>query len=157
MVTGLDRAYFCSFDGLDGNYFTIDRDQAYIDRLTEVGMDFAAYLEGDEPPPLSEDDHVPIQLDRHDAMIAKEYLDITREIKRLEAREKEIKAYLTSLTDDGNAVYIDDLGVKLLKATRVERVGATNWKQLCADKNISDEDIAKYQGEQIGYYRISKA
>lgn len=147
MVFDAPRALFVAYDGFDGVIIEVGRDEALIERIYEEGLKFLECLDNDLSP---EDDYIGVIID--DEEIVYEYIAISEQIKYLTKREKEQKKLIEDLGDSGNMIVCSRSGRPLLKLTRRARKGTVDWEALCKKHKISDEEIASFRKEQIGFY-----
>lgn len=165
MVAGLGHAMFISYrciisnghvEDEDGIIIDVPRDDAFIEKMICKQKEFYTYMEGHEPPPLSEGDHIKLEADHFQQVRIGRWFSVANDLKNMTKLEKELRSEISDCGDDGNVEWVDDTGKPILRMTRVAREGNVDWKKLCAEKGITDEEIAKYRKEAIGFYKFSE-
>lgn len=102
-----------------------------------------------------EDDYLPIELKHSQISIVENWLNTKQEIKSLEQFEACLKSSILSWSDDGNCELMTG-GKPILRLSRINRIGAIDYKALCMAKGISEKEIEEYRKEQIGYWKLEK-
>lgn len=157
LVTGLDMAYYVSFDGKDGVIIEIKRNKDMINQILKLAIEFHNCLINNTPPPSSEREYEEIFIDSQDEYIVQELLQTRNEIKRLEDKEDNLKKWVIQKGNGGNFRLCNKEGTPIIKAFQVPKEGSVDWKALCKDKNISNEDIEKYRKPSTTYYKVSES
>jgi len=96
-VTGLDMAYYFSFDGEDGVIVEVSRNTKYINELVQNEGKFYKCMQDFLPPKLSTKDYD----EKNDdvwAAAAAEWLSINRKLTDMEKKESEIRQTLISMS-----------------------------------------------------------
>ena len=118
-------------------YVTLHRDDLYIEKVSAIAKDwYDRYLVGDEEPPLSERDYIPMDGDLQWACTAAEARIVYAEYKELERQWKAIKERLLDCTDGGSA---KGCGITIINTTRK---GSIDTDKLAQDHGI---DLEKYR------------
>ena len=155
LCAGVNLGYYCCYDGNDCIIIPLDRDEEYIDKMIVEAEKFLWCLDNDSHP-VDENSVLKIDLDASQAEIAKNWISTTREIKSLQDIEKDLRTQLCEITDDGNCELMSNSRT-IIKMYRVERKGSVNWKNVMKAWSISEDDVEKFRGEQIGFWKIVDA
>ncbi len=147
MVFDVYKCLFIAFDGFDGIIIEVNRDEALVERIYEVGLKFLECLDNDLSP---EEDYIEVVVD--DDEIVYEYVAVSEQIKYLTKREKEQKKLIEELGDSGNMIVCSKSGRQLLKLTRIAKKGTVDWEALCKKHKITSEEVDSFRKQQIGYY-----
>lgn len=135
----------------------VGRSDDLIKQIFKKAQDFVRRIEEMDPPEkkdkdlkeefitINEPEAVEIaeklaEAIRDEAIAKENYYEFLERRKKLEER-------LVQHSDDGNFV------CGPVKLTRVSRQGQVDWKALCADKKITDEETNKYRKQEIGYWK----
>jgi len=156
LVTGLDMAYYCSFDGTDGVIIEIKRDKVMIDKILELAIEFHKCLINNTPPPSSSREYDEIVIDSDDERMVQDLLKTRSEIKILQDKEENLKKWVIQKGSGGDFALCDGEGKTFVKAFQVSKEGTVDWKVLCKEKNISNEEIEKYRKPSTTYYKVSE-
>ena len=153
-VADAKSMFYVSYHQGDMKVVLVERDDEYIKTCVERAAEFVQYLENLEEPPLSENDHLPLD-DPEYLQLAAQYCDIRHHADELSKKEKDLRLQLLEFTDDGNC---EGGGVRF---TRVRRNGAIDYKKM-VDAIIEAEpdlrtkfDPDDYRKDDIGYFRVS--
>lgn len=156
-VTGLHVACLAVYSGSEGILRPIIRDETFIQELAQKGLEFWNLLESNQEPAPTEKDYVSIIATEYQKKLISHWSDVNDQLKFLTKMEKDYRDQICDLGDDGNAFIYDSNGYRLLRMSRISREGNVDWKTLCKEKNITEDDIQKYRKESIGFYKLSKA
>lgn len=143
-VTGLDQAYYFSFDGENGIVLKVNRNQPYIDKMIDKELEFYRCMCELEAPKLSERDYV----EKDDNLwrnAAQQWRDIQQELVSLQAREEEVRASLIHLSGNTNC---KGCGIKI---SRNIRKGNIDYKSI---PELQGMDLEPYRKANIESWRI---
>lgn len=144
-VTGLNWAYYFSFDGMDGVIVEVQRDSDYIERMIGLEKTFWECVESCTPPPLKDRDFT----HRQDAAwmeASRKWLDAQKQLEVLENEEKSLRESLIRMADNQSC---HGGGIKL---TRSMRKGNVQYAQVPELQGI---DLDKYRKSPADYWRLS--
>ena len=146
LATGAKGAYYCAETAeLYSTY--CQRDDIAIEKLKTAANEFWRGFQIGVPPPLQKGDYIEID-DPEFIKLADKYIDLSNQIKNLEASRKELKSKIIDFGDDGNF-----LGGNL-KCTKVPpRITYDIQKMI--DAGIDVEPFRKTSSN--AYYRIAIA
>ncbi len=122
LVTGLDGMYYCSFDGSKGAIVEVARDNAYIEAMLKEEQKFWDKVLSKEAPPLTDRDFITMEQNEEWRLLAARWLEASEHLDSVEAKEKEIRRLMISLSNDRNAI---GHGVKV---SRSDCDGAIDYK-----------------------------
>ncbi len=145
-VTGLDNAYYFSYDGKQGVIVNVERDQEYIDQLIKKEAEFYECMQSLEPPKLTERDYV----ERTDELwvnTAEAWLKIQNELEDLKALEEDLRETLVHLSGKTNST---GCGIKI---SRVLRKGNIDYKRI---PELQGVDVELYRKPTTECWRISQ-
>jgi hypothetical protein len=142
--TGLDKAYYYSYDGSEGIVLTVSRDEEYIKNLIEVENEFYEKMVSFEPPSLTERDYI-LKDDDIWTATASDYLKVKNAISDLEKREKELKSNLITMANRANA---RGAGIRLSK---IMRQGAVNYTSI---PELDGVNLNAYRKSPVETWRI---
>lgn len=146
-VSGVQIAYYFSFDGKDGVIVEVPRDDDYIEKMLEEEKKFYECLMNKTPPEPAEGDYI----ERNDQLwerCASNYRDICEKIKELEKEEEELRKQLIFLSGESNT---KGGGISLCQ---VQRKGNVDYSKIPELKGI---DLDQYRKGSINSWRISCA
>lgn len=117
---------------------TIFRNEAFIKEAEDAALSFWNWVQTQTPPPLVEKDKVVYDIDKTDEWShkVKSYTTKSKELAELEALVKQAKAEIKTLEQYFTSKIPDDVQSfeqDGIRATRVERKGSVNYKNLIAD------------------------
>lgn len=144
-VTGVQFAYYFSFDGADGVIVEVKRDEEYIQKMIEEEKKFYQCLIDKTPPPSSEDDYI----ERSDSLwqqCASKWRTVSQQIKDLEKQEEDLRKQLIFLSGESNT---KGGGISLCQ---VQRKGNVDYSKIPELKSV---DLEKYRKESINSWRIT--
>lgn len=143
-VTGLDMAYYYSFDGEDGILLEVPRDQKYIDEMIIKEKKFYDCLVQFKAPELTDKDYT----ERNDNEW-KEAAHLWKakrfHLKNAEQEEKQARDHLLSLCVSKNS-----LG-EGVKAQKIIKTGFVNYSEIPELQNV---DLEKYRKPSSEYWKI---
>lgn len=145
-VTGLDMAYYYSFDGTNGILLEIQRDQKYIENMIKKEKAFHDCLMQFKAPELSDKDYTQRDDDiwQH---AAQKWNNTKNMLKLAENAEKEARDHLLSLCESKNCI---GSGVKVQKITKI---GSVNYSEIQELQNV---DLEKYRKSSTEYWKIAE-
>jgi putative phage-type endonuclease len=148
-VSGASKVLYCSFNKDELVVVESERDEDLINACLESAKAFLYHLMTYTPPAHSEKDYIKIDSPEF-GRAAISWLQANEMLMQAKQQEEFFRKVLIDMTDDGNC---EGYGIRM---TRVERRGSVNMDALCKDYQISQEDLNKYRGDQIGFWKISK-
>lgn len=144
-VTGLQFAYYYSFDGLDGVTLKVPRDDDYIEKMVEEEKKFYECIVNKIAPEPSEGDYIQREDDLWQQCASK-WKEIVSQIKELESQEEDLRKQLIFLSGQSNT---KGGGISLC---RVQRKGNVEYSKIPELKNVDLESYRKASSES---WRIS--
>lgn len=144
-VTGVQFAYYFSFDGADGVIVEVPRDDKYIEKMVEEELKFYQCLINKTPPEPCEGDYT----ERNDDVwqeCASKWKTLTETIKELEKAEEELRKQLIFLAGESNT---KGAGISLCQ---VSRKGNVDYSKIPELKGI---DLEKYRKASTNSWRIT--
>ncbi len=144
-VTGLDWAFYYSFDGTDGVTLVVQRDDDYIEKMVAEELKFYECLESRIVPEPSDSDYV----NRNDDLwnvYASQWISVLERMKDLEREQENIRNELIFLTAEHNT---KGCGISVQK---VERKGNVDYSKI---PELSGVDLDKYRKESTSNWRIT--
>jgi predicted phage-related endonuclease len=151
LVTGLQLAILCAFDGRQGKILEINRDQDFIDEMLEGELKFLKSLDTDTPPP--EEKAKKIEVSSHEQATLFNWIEASKQLKALERQEKELRETLLSLASDEKVVLLYE-GHPIVKMTKVTRDGSVDWKAFCKDSGLDLGASEEYRKKPVSYYQL---
>ncbi len=146
-VSEVHKAYYFSFDGMDGVTVEVYRDDKYIEKMLIEARKFYDCLMTRTPPEPDESDYV----EREDALwneCATKWRTLTSAIKKLEDQEEDLRKQLIFLSGESNT---KGAGISLCQVQRRGNVDYTKIPQL---KGV---DLELYRKASINSWRITCA
>lgn len=144
-VTGLNKAYYFSFDGVAGKIIEVYRDDKYVEDLIKKELQFWRFMQDLDAPPMTERDYVERDDDLWN-MASHSWLKCHKELQSLKAREEELRETLVALSGRSNS---KGNGIKL---SRVIRRGYIDYKEIPEIRHV---DLEKYRKPAIETWRLS--
>jgi putative phage-type endonuclease len=144
-VTGLDSAFYYSFDGTDGVTLVVHRDDDYIEKMVAEELKFYECLENKIPPELSQNDYI----ERNDDLwnlYASQWKSILERMKDLEREQEELRNEIIFLSSEHNT---RGGGISVQK---VERKGNVDYSKI---PELFGIDVDKYRKEPTSNWRIT--
>jgi len=135
-VTGVEKAYYFSFDGEDGVVLEIDRDDKYIQSMLEKEIQFLECLQKLKPPSLTDKDYVAREDDLWLAL-SKQWIECKKKMHELEENEELLRDQLLELSANKNT---QGGGIKI---SRTVRVGSVDYGSIPQLKGIDMEPFRK--------------
>lgn len=146
-VCHLDMAYYFSFNGLNGVFVKVYRDEKYIQDMLKKESEFYECMQNFTAPDLCEKDYQ-VKDDDFSNSIALKLLEIQEIIKKYEDEAKELKSNLISHCNNQNTIG------NSFKLTRSLRKGSIDYSSIESIKNIN---LETYRKNPILTWRLSRA
>jgi putative phage-type endonuclease len=146
-VCDLQEAYYFSFDGVDGVWLKVNRDEDYITKMIEEEQKFYQCLVNKTPPQSSETEYVERD-DKEWEQFASRWKLVTDSIKSLEKEEEELRSQLVSLSGQYNT---KGAGVSLCQ---IQRRGSVDYSKIPELKSI---DLEVYRKSSITSWRLTSS
>jgi putative phage-type endonuclease len=143
-VCDVEFAYYFSFDGADGVYIKVPRDNDYIEKMLVEEEKFYQCLINKTPP---EGDYT----ERNDALwsqCATQWKCLTLQIKELEKQEEELRRQLIFLSGESNS---KGAGISLCQ---IQKKGNVDYSKI---ECLKDIDLDKYRKSSSSYWKITGA
>ncbi len=144
-VTGLEKAYYFSFDGKQGKVLEIYRDDTYIKKLLEREERFWECMQTLQAPKLCARDYVE-KCDEVWVSAAEEWIRCQEELEALKAKEEDLRKQFISMSESRNCV---GGGIKL---SRVIRKGNVDYSAI---PELQSVDLEAYRKAPIEMWRLS--
>jgi putative phage-type endonuclease len=144
-VTGVQFAYYFSFDGIDGAIVEVPRDDDYIEKMIIEEKKFYDCLINKTPPEPQEGDYIERSDDVWNQCV-NAWKSVTDEIKSLEKQEEELRKQLIFLSGESNS---KGAGISLCQVNRKGNVDYTKIPQL---KGV---DLEIYRKPSTNSWRIT--
>jgi len=144
-VTGLDETFYYSFDGEDGVYFKVKRDDQYIERMVAEEKKFYENLMLFIPPQSEEPEYI----EREDEVweeLATRWRLVTTSLKELTLEEEEIRKKLVSLSGECN---VKGCGISMCQ---ISRKGTVDYSKIPEIQNL---DLEQYRKPASTSWRIT--
>lgn len=145
-VTGLDMAYYFSFDGSEGVIVEVGRNTKYIASLIQEEHEFYKCMVNFIPPKMLEKDF-DIREDELWSMCAAQWREAQKALIDAEKKEKELKDMLISMAAGRNT---KGAGIS---CTKIIRKGNIDYSQIEALQGL---DLDKYRKAPSEYWRLGK-
>lgn len=143
-VTGVKEMFYYSFDGKDGVYFKVKRDDEYIERMIVEEKKFYQNLML-LIAPEEESEYI----EREDCVweeLAIRWKSVTTSLKELTLEEEEIRKKLVSLSGESN---VRGCGISLCQ---INRKGTVDYSKIPEIQNV---DLEKYRKPPSNSWRIT--
>lgn len=144
-VAGVQKAFYFSFDGMDGVIIEVNRDEEYIENMLIEERKFYDCIINRTPPEPIEGDYV----ERDDALweeCVTRWMEITRSIRALEKDEEDARKQLVFLSGESNT---RGAGISLCQ---VQRKGAVDYAKI---PQLQGVDLDLYRKGSISSWRIT--
>lgn len=144
-VAGVDESWYFSFDGVDGKYIKVYRDDKYVSKLVAKEQEFWGCMQNLEAPKMTERDFV----EKDDELwnvAAESWRSCSYQLQVLKAKEEELRETLIALSGRSNA---KGAGIRL---SRVVRRGAVDYKAI---PELHGVDLDKYRKSPIESWRLT--
>jgi putative phage-type endonuclease len=145
LVTGAEKCYYYSFNGVDGICIEVLPDPDFKGKLLPKAREFLKCLAFNEPPPLQDSDYIDMSNETNWKECANEYRKINQQIKILEEIKEGYRKELIKLCKDQNC---KGEGVKIMKTTILGRIA---YDEIHEIKNI---DLDKYRKSSTIKWKI---
>lgn len=144
-VTGLNAAWYVSYNGGEMVAFEVARDQPYIDEMVAAEEDFYRRLVEFDPPPMTAQDVV--------ENTSEEWISIAREVSAVTAEKKRLEEYLDALKQRLISIAGDNSmtggGITLSKCPMAGRVDYN------AIPELRGVDLSKYRKKGGMIWRLT--
>lgn len=144
-VTGLEMAFYFSFDGSEGIILEVEKDDAFIDKMLDREKTFWKCMSTLTPPAMNQRDFVNRE-DKEWTETTQKWLNIHGQLETLEEEEKKLRETLIQMAGGQNVMGGD------VRLTRSLRKGNVNYAQIPELQNI---DLEKYRKEPIEVWRLA--
>jgi len=147
-VSGVQLAYYFSFDGFDGVTVEVKRDDEYIERMITEEFKFYMHLQQKTPPPPIGDEYT----ERNDELwqeCALKWKSLSQRIKILEAEEEEARKQLIFLSGESNT---KGAGISLCK---VVRKGTVDYPKMIKKMDIADSVVEEFRKPSSTSWRLT--
>lgn len=151
LVTELEDALLCCFDGIKGKILEVKKDHDFIEEMLEGEVKFLKSLEDNISP--EEENIKKIEIPDFEQRNLYEWITISKQLKDLEKKEKELRGNLTSLSSDDKVVLLCD-GHPMIKMTKITREGSVDWKSFCKDHGLDLEKSENYRKKSTSYHQL---
>lgn len=141
--TELDMCYYFVFDGTDGQFVEVNRDQQYIESLIKKENEFYQCIVN-KTSPIINPDYV-MRSDDFWNENAKNWKQVNDQIAQLEKKEKELRETLIQTSGGSSS---QGAGIKLSK---ILRKGNVNYKNI---SELVGVDLEQYRKNDIETWRI---
>lgn len=145
-VSGIDMAYYFSFDGEDGVIVEVGRNTKYIREMVDEEEKFYKCMKDAMPPQLMQRDFQ-FKDDEMWTHTAQEWKKVYNELISLEKKEKELKESLIGLCRGKNSL---GGGVRISK---IVRKGNIKYGEI---PELKGKNLEQYRGPMSEYWRISE-
>lgn len=146
-VTGLDMAFYYSFDGQSGIVIEVGRNTKYISSMVQEEFDFYKCMVNFLPPKMLEKDFE-IREDEIWSQYACQYKEAQKALIEAEKKEKELKDHLISMANGRNT---KGSGIS---CTKIIRKGNIDYSQI---EYLQGVDLDKYRKGPTEYWKLGKA
>lgn len=146
-VSDINFCFYCSYRSKEDNIFwTVNRDDAFIEKMIEAEKEFYRCMMEFQAPPATDRDYT--NMDSRDWRLHTEVWKSTKaQIKLLEAKEECLRNELIAMCDGKSS---QGNGVRVSKQVTKGRIDYTKIEEL---KNI---DVEKYRGKAVTSYRFTE-
>jgi len=138
--------YFCYIDEDKFHMIEVKPDKEYQEGLLIAARDFWGFIENDIAPPLTPKDYL-VNEDDEANSLAEKWKEKRNLKKELEEEMKELQAKLLEYTDDGNTLFKK----AEVRVARISKKGVVDWKKVCKDHDIAEEELDKYRKKSCIY------
>ena len=144
-VLALDELFYYSFDGKDGVLLKVGRDDRYIKTMVRKETEFMECLQEFRAPAMTDRDYH-LRNDDVWKQTAVSFMDAQAELKKWEAREKELRGSLLTMASQQNTI---GAGLKLTKCVRQ---GVVDYSSVPELQGI---DLDAYRKEPSEYWKVT--
>lgn len=144
-VAGIDKMYYISFDGDDGEIIEVHRDDRLIDKARAIANDFRTCLVEYLPPEPCDRDLIQVN-DPEAIFIARELADVDTEIRKLEQEKEKLKTRLIE------KVGYQSSKVGEFRLVRYTRRGTVEYTKI---PELANVDLEKYRKKPIQSWRFT--
>lgn len=145
-VCNSSKAYYFSFDGIDGVIVEIKRDDAYIEKMIEEERKFYDCLINRTPPEPAESDYIE-RNDQDWEELASQWKACVETLKEWEKKEADLREELILLSGERSS---RGAGITL---SQVQRKGNVEYNKIPELQNI---DLEQYRKPAINTWRITQ-
>lgn len=136
LVTRAVKAFYLSFDGVDGIIISVSPDPSFEERFLKKAREFWKCVANAEPPPMSQNDYKDMSLSHSWERYSNIYRDVEAQIKTLENLKADMRQKLIEMCENqscrGN-------GIKVINQTRKGRIAYDEIEEL------NKMDLEKYR------------
>ncbi len=140
-----EKAFYFSFDGIDGVIVEVKRDDEYIAKMIEEELKFLKCLQDKTPPEPNENDYI-IRNDDLWQQCAYKWKTLNEKMKELEKEEEDLKKQLIFLSGQSNS---KGGGISLCQ---IQRKGNVDYSKIPELKNV---DLDLYRKNTLTTWRIT--
>jgi len=146
----IEKSNYLSYRNADDAVIVpLSRDEGYIQKQVEAGLQFLKYIEDLEEPPLMEADYEDVSKNSALQQAVNEYREYNALIKHYTELSESAKKRIISESKDRNVRGLD------WKMTKYEQKGRVNYDELLKDLDVKDDDLTAYRKESKTSYRIT--
>lgn len=144
-VVGAERAFYFSFDGLDGVIVEVKRDDKYIAEMLDQEKKFYECLMNRTPPEVEDDDYI-YKDDLEWDLLAMRWKELSEKMEMIAEEQEHVRERLVKLCNGQNS---KGSGIKLCS---VQRKGNVEYSRIPELKNV---DLEKYRKPSTTNWRIT--
>jgi putative phage-type endonuclease len=127
LVTGAEKAYYYSYDGIDGTCIEVFPDPEFKAKFMPKAREFWRCVAFSEAPALQDSDYSDMSSDPSWSSLATSYREVSEKIKILEEWKESYRNQLLTLCRDRNCL---GSGIKVMKTTTRGRIVYDNIPEL---------------------------
>jgi len=145
-VTGLEMAYYFSFDGNDGVIVEVEKDEQFISKMIDLEQVFWNCLVTLSPPPMNKRDIIERD-DQEWVAVSNKWRAIKQQLELLENEEKSLRNTLIQMANNHSTI---GGGIRLTRSTRR---GSVQYAQIPEIRGI---DLEKYRKKPTEIWRLTR-
>lgn len=146
LVTGAERADYCSFDGKTHHAVQVLPDVKYCKELLRALLHFWGLVETDTPPPLTEKDYQKVK-DKSLNDLLKKWKKVSAKMGALEEEEATLRKDILSKVDHPRMI---GSGVRIQK---IERKGSVEYAKI---PELVGVDLEKFRKNPVVSWRLDE-